>query len=173
MATGMIAVYSLRIRLLHWMLAGSVVVAIATYEGGPWHEASGWMALVAASARITLGFLGRDRERFADFLAPPARVLAYGRLLVRGRAPRYLGHNPLGAVMVVTLLTLALTAAASGALYVTDRFWGEGWLIELHAASAWPFVVLVPLHLAGVLHASRTHRENLAAAMLHGEKREP
>ena len=29
---------------------------------------------------------------------------------------------------------------------------------------------LIPLHVGGVVHASRAHRENLVAAMLHGRK---
>jgi cytochrome b len=29
---------------------------------------------------------------------------------------------------------------------------------------------LIPLHVGGVIHAARVHRENLVAAMLHGRK---
>lgn len=171
MASSMVAVFSLRIRLLHWLLAGSVMVAMLTHHGGAMHEASGWIALAAAMLRIALGFLGQGGERFAAFVTGPRRILGHAWLLAKGRAPRHLGHNPLGAAMVVALLALALVAGASGTLYVTDRFWGEGWVIALHAASAWPFAALIPLHLAGVLHASRAHRENLPAAMIHGRKR--
>ena len=80
-------------------------------------------------------------------------------------------HNPLGAWMVVVLLSLGAGAAVTGALYLTDRFWGEAWLIAAHALLAWPLCLLIPLHLAGVIHASRRHRENLVGAMWwHGCK---
>ena len=52
-----------------------------------------------------------------------------------------------------------------------DRFRGEAWVIGLHAVTAWAFAVLVPLRVAGVVHASRRHGENLVAAMWHGRKR--
>jgi len=75
--------------------------------------------------------------------------------------------------MVVVLLSLGAGAAATGALYVTDRFRGEAWLIAAHALLAWPQGLLMPLHIAGVIHASRRHRENLVGAMwCHGCKRD-
>jgi len=59
------------------------------------------------------------------------------------------------------------------ALYVTNRFWGEAWLIAAHSLLAWPMGVLVPIHILGVIHASRRHRENLVGAMSwHGCKRD-
>ena len=160
-------------RALHWSLASSVLVALATHEGGRWHELAGWAVLGLACLRVALGVVGPGPARFRAFVRSPGETLAYARLLRQGRAPRLLNHNPLGALMVLVLLALSAAAAASGWLYITDRFWGEAWAIELHALLAWPLLGLVALHVAGVLHAGWLHRENLVAAMWHGRKRPP
>jgi cytochrome b len=158
-------------RLLHAGLGSAVLVCLWTFEGGVVHEAAGYAAAALALVRLALGLWGPPAARFSAFLRGPRATLAYGCALVRGQAARHLNHNPLGAWMVLMLLLMAATAGVSGALYVTDRFWGEAWVIATHAASAWPLAFLVPAHLAGVWHASRVHRENLVAAMWHGRKR--
>lgn len=158
-------------RVLHWALAASVITALVVHEGGPWHEAAGWLALGLAAVRTLLGFIGPPAARFSAFLRGPRETLAYAQQLRSGHAPRLLNHNPLGAVMVVVLLGMVLLAGASGWLYTTDRFWGEGWVILLHACCTWPLVGLAALHVGGVWHASRAHGENLVAAMWHGRKR--
>ena len=104
-------------------------------------------------------------------MVSPARLWRYAALALRGAEPRHVGHNPAGGWMIVALLALAALAAASGWLYVTDRFWGEEWVERVHAVSAWLLVALVPVHVAGVLVASWRHRENLVGAMVHGRKR--
>jgi cytochrome b len=165
-----VRVWPLWQRLLHLTLALAVLIALVQYEGGAVHEVAGYVALVAAGLRLLLGWVGPGAARFCAFVRGPRETWAYARQVRAHGAPRYLNHNPLGAWMVVGLLVLGLLAGASGALYVTDRFWGDAWLITLHAVLAWPLVVLVPLHVAGVVHASREHQENLAAAMWHGRK---
>lgn len=158
-------------RLLHWLLAASVIVALVTFQGGIAHEIAGYAALAATALRIVLGLAGPREARFSAFVRGPTQTLRYARDLLRGRTARHLNHTPLGAWMIVALLFLGLIGAAAGALYVTDRFWGESWVIRLHAVAAWPLVALVPLHVLGVLHASRAHRENLVRAMIDGKKR--
>jgi cytochrome b len=158
-------------RLSHWALAGCVLLALITHEGGKLHEASGYGALIAAAFRIALGLLGPHELRFASFARGWRETLAYGRKVWLRCEPRYLNHNPLGAWMVVVLLVLALLGALTGWLYTTNRFWGVAWVIKLHALLTWPFVVLVIVHIVGVVHASIRQRENLVAAMLHGYKR--
>lgn len=157
-------------RLLHGALAASVLTALLTHHGGTLHEASGYAALAAALLRLAAAGVGPRAARFAAFVRGPTATWAYAQRVWRRRAERHLNHNPLGAWMVLLLLALAAAAGASGALYVTDHYWGEAWVIAAHAALAWPLVVAVPLHLAGVWHVGRAHHENLVLAMLTGEK---
>ena len=157
-------------RVLHAVLALAVLVALVTHEGGPVHEWSGYVAGAAALARGVLGVAGPRHARLSAFVRGPSATWAYARRVWQGRAERHLNHNPLGAWMVLLLLALAAAASATGALYVTDRFWGEAWVIGAHALLAWPLVAAVPLHWGGVWHAGRQQRENLALAMITGRK---
>ena len=160
-------------RVLHGLLAASVLTALATFEGGTVHEAAGYVALIVALLRSALGLAGPAVARFETFLRGPAATLAYARQLLRGSEPRHLNHNPLGAWMVLALLLTVSASAALGALFVTDAFWGINWVIVAHAVLAWSLVPMIVLHWLGVWHASRRHGENLAAAMWHGRKRAP
>ena len=159
-------------RVLHWLLAAAVLTALVTYRGGALHEVAGYVALAAATLRIVLGFAGPGAARFGAFLRGPRAVLEHAGELLRGHATRHLNHTPLGGWMIVALLALAALGGGAGALYVTDRFWGVDWVIALHRYACWPLVALVPLHIAGVIHASVTQRENLVRAMLDGKKRD-
>ncbi len=172
-AQGLVAVWSRPLRVLHWALALAVVAALASHEAGRIHEWIGYGVLALAALRTLLGFIGLRSMRFAAFVPAPQVAMAYARDVLRGRERRHLNHNPLGGWMIVALLGFSVLAAASGALYVTDAFWGREWLAELHESSGELFYLLLPLHVGGVLLASWRHRENLAAAMLHGRKRAP
>jgi cytochrome b len=90
----------------HWALAASVAAAWLTREGwGVWHDWTGYATLLLVAARIAWGWAGPRYARFAQFVHGPAETLRYaGRALV-GSEPRYVGHNPLGAWMIVALLS--------------------------------------------------------------------
>ena len=166
------------VRVAHWTLAASVLVAWITSE---WkldaarrvHEWAGYVALGVVALRCAWGLVGSRYARFAQFVASPARTLAYAASLLRGAEPRYIGHNPLGAWMIVALLATVTLASASGWLFITERFWGVDWVEDLHEALGNTVIVLVGLHVAGVMFTSLRERENLAAAMFTGRKRPP
>jgi cytochrome b len=158
---------------LHWALATCVLGCLLLQDGGIWHERLGYAALALACVRVLRGWTGPEGERFARFVRGHAATVAYARRWWQRRDERHLNHNPLGAWMVVALLGSALLAGGSGWLYETDRFWGDPMVYALHQFGGWTFAALVPLHVAGVCLASRRHRENLAAAMVHGRKRAP
>ena len=161
-------------RALHWALVATLGAAWWTGGSTGWvHEVLGYAAGAIVAARLVHGFTGGRYARFAQFVHAPRATQAYLRAVIAGRAPRHLGHNPLGGWMVVALLACAAALSLTGWLYVTDWLWGYAWLYELHAGLAWGFVGLVALHLAGVASTGWKHRENLVAAMLTGRKRAP
>ena len=159
------------VRVAHWTLVACVIAAWFA-RGGP-HEWLGYAALAVVLARIGWGFVGPAHARFTRFVAGPWRTAAYARRVLAREEERYLGHNPLGAWMILALLGAVVLLAASGWLATTDRFWGVAWVQDLHAWLADLLVTLVALHVAGVAYSSLRHRENLVAAMLTGRKRPP
>lgn len=177
-----VLVWPLWLRLMHGLLAVAVLASFATHEGGGvWHERWGWLALGLAAARLILGLTSGRRRAAGDHrhtaLAAwwhgPRAVANYARAWLQGRAPRHLGHNPLGSWMMLLLLADVLLCSFTGWLYTTDRYWGVAWVEELHGALGQAFIPLVLLHVVGAVLASVKQRENLVASMLHGCKRAP
>jgi len=137
------------------------------------HEWLGYAALAVIALRFAWGWIGPRYARFRQFVAGPARTLAYAKALLRGAEARHVGHNPLGGWMIVALLATAALASLTGWLSVTDRFWGVEWVQEVHEALGNAVIALAALHVAGVVYTSWRQRENLAAAMVSGVKRPP
>lgn len=165
-------VWPVSVRLLHLGLITGVAAAWFTrHAADSRHEWIGYAVLAVVVLRLLLGWVLRGPARFSHFVRGPGAVWTYARLLVRGRAPRHLGHNPLGGWMIVALLSVLLVIGVSGWLSTTDRYWGVAWVMDLHKWSTWVLLGLIPLHVAGAVHASIAHRENLLAAMIHGRKR--
>lgn len=160
------------VRAGHWLLVLTVAAAWFTrHGGGIWHEVTGYAALAIVALRLLWGLVGSRHARFDDFLRGPRATWRYTRRMLRRAEPSHVGHNPLGGWMIVALLLTVGLVSLSGWLYTTDRFWGIAWVETLHSRLTDVLLVLVALHVAGVLYASRRHRENLVAAMIHGRKR--
>ena len=170
----MVRVWDPVVRVGHWALAVAVALgwAATTAALGAWHVTVGYAALALVAVRIVWGFVGPRHARFAQFVRSPRATWAYARLAATGRAPRHLGHNPLGACMVLAFFACIGGLALTGWLYTTDAFWGDETVEHVHVALAWTIVVLAALHVAGVVLAGVLHHENLVAAMVHGDKRE-
>ena len=169
----MIPVWDAAVRVLHWTLVLTVAAAWLTrHSPGRWHEWLGYATLAIVVTRTIWGFIGSRHARFSDFVRSAPVTVAYARDVLSAREARFIGHNPLGGWMVVLLLTMVALVGVTGWLYTTDRFWGVGWVEELHETLSNILFGFVALHILGVVLTSIRHRENLPASMLHGRKRE-
>lgn len=160
------------VRIFHWSLAASFLVA--WLSGDEWEALHLWAGYAAAALigfRLLWGVAGTRYARFGQFVRRPAEIRAYLGDLLRGRERRYLGHNPAGGAMILALLAGLAGLCLTGWLTTTDATWGAEWVEEVHELLANLLLLLVGLHVAGVLLASLRHRENLVRAMVTGRKR--
>ena len=189
------------VRVFHWGLVAAFATAWLTAdEVQSVHEVAGYTVAGLIAFRLIWGFAGSRYARFAQFVKGPGATLAYLGSMLRGKERRYLGHNPVGAAMIMALmLTLSGTAFTGWLMAEPDRVamlptlpqivspaWAdddrdeygegreiEGPLKEVHETMANLMLLLVAAHVGGVVLASIRHRENLARAMITGEKRAP
>lgn len=167
-------VWDRAVRALHWVLVGAVALsALGLVALFGVHQPAGYVALAAVVLRIVWGVRGSHYARFAQFVRGPRAAWRYARAVAARREPRHLGHNPLGAWMVLALMACVAGLALTGWLYTTDAYWGDETVEAVHLALAWGLLGLVVVHVAGVIFTSLRHRENLVASMVHGRKRAP
>ena len=81
------------VRLFHWAVVALFATAYLSSDEKWLHEPVGYALLALVPLRIGWGFAGPRYARFASFVASPAAVLRYLRLLAKGRAPRYLSRD--------------------------------------------------------------------------------
>jgi len=167
-----IRVWDAPTRIGHWLLATAFVVAWVTAEREAWrlvHVKAGYVMLGVLAFRLLWGAIGSRHARFAAFLYSPRAVLRYLGTLLRGRPEHYAGHNPAGAVAIFVLLALGIAVTVTGVAVYED--WGGERIANWHDGLADAMLATVVVHLAGVLAGSLLHRENLALAMVTGDKR--
>lgn len=159
------------VRVFHWTLVSCVVLNSWVVEEGEWlHEWIGYTAAGLVGLRLVWGLVGSRHARFADWFPTPKRVRAHMAALLQGHLPEHTGHNPLGALMMLTLMSLVLGLGLTGWLQGTDAFWGVDWVQELHEGLAETLVWLAALHAAAALVMGRIERTRLVKAMFTGVK---
>src|SRR4051794_20514965 len=102
------------VRLVHWILAATVLIDWATDEPRWMHVWLGYAALFLVAMRLVWGFVGSEHARFVNFVAGPKMVFDYLAGLVRFSSPRYLGHSPAGGAMIIALMLMIAVTTVTG-----------------------------------------------------------
>lgn len=161
------------VRLFHWIVvAGCLLDLFVLDDGKTAHRFVGYLVAMALMVRILWGFVGVGHARFSDFVPSPAGLTRYLRALLLGKEPRFVGHNPAGAVVMLTLMGLLAAVSITGWLLTLDVYFGSEILENFHTAIANAILVLAITHAAAALFESWRHKENLVWSMVTGRKRE-
>lgn len=178
-------VWDLPVRIFHWLLVLAIIGSYVSYKAGiayfNYHLWCGYAVVVLVSFRILWGIVGTRHARFWNFVRNPIHTLRYGVDLLRGKAPHYAGHNPLGAAMVIVLLAALLTQSVTG-LFGNDEILNFGplygyvshelslTLTSLHRNLFYWIMGAVALHILAVIAHRLFKGENLVRAMFTGYK---
>jgi len=171
------------VRVFHWSLVFFFLLAYAS--GDEWtslHVWAGYAVAMLVGFRLLWGIIGTRNARFLTFIKSPRVVKQHLRDMLFLKAPHYLGHNPVAAVMVVALLVSISLVAFSGMALIAAE--GKGPLAgtlfagingetmeDVHELFANFTLLLVFGHVAGVVISSLLEGENLVRAMVTGRKK--
>ena len=169
----MVVVWDWPLRLFHWVLAASVLIAWFTPNAyDTMHRIAGYTVLGLIAFRLVWGLAGSRYSRFGNLIRLLRAAPGFLWGLTGGQTGRYLGLNPAGAAMLVALLLSLAVSTISGWMSVTVRFFGVPWVESLHTYSSDLVMILVIIHVLGVLTMCVLQRENLVRAMIIGKKRD-
>ncbi len=185
---GKVPVWDPPTRLFHWLLAILIACAWLTNRfsevlgGFHWHKIAGYAILSLIIFRLFWGFWGGSTSRFCNFIRPMA-ALSYLRDLLKGKPPNYLGHNPLGTLMILALLALVSVQGVTGLLASNEDSYVSGPLaaqlsdaaaaraLSMHHTIFNLILAFVVMHILANVSYSVFKRDGTLAAMVTGRKK--
>jgi len=166
-----IQVWDPLIRFFHWSIVILVCLNLFILEEGEApHRYVGYSVGILLLVRLLWGFIGSRYARFSQWWPKKDSVLSYVNQLKQRQHPYYLGHNPLGALMILALLLGLAGTVLSGWMTTWDAFWGDDWLKEVHGVFANALMLAAGIHAAAVLLTDKLTDHGLLKAMLSGRK---
>ncbi|AZF65946.1 cytochrome b/b6 domain-containing protein [Pseudomonas sp. LBUM920] len=161
------------VRLFHLSIAGVFVANYFFNEAGDgWHVWLGYYAMAWLLVRLVWGFVGPRSARWSDFWPSPARLSAHVRRVLDGRGLHRLGHSPIGALVMLLMMSALLTLGISGFLMQeVDALWGADWPLQVHEATANVLLGLVCVHVLAAVYESLQVKDNLPLSMLTGRRK--
>ena len=172
------------VRVFHWSLVFFFLFAFITEDD--WlnlHVQAGYAVSFLIGFRLLWGLVGTRNARFMTFVKSPTVMLTYLKGMLSSKVPHYLGHNPLGAAMVIVLLLGVALVSFTGMIIIASE--GNGplagtvlstlrgdWMEDVHEFFANFTLLMVVAHVSGVLVSSFLEGENLVKAMVTGRKKD-
>ena len=180
-------VWDIPTRVFHWALVISVSVGWylgenLDFDNIQWHFYLGYTTGGLVLFRLLWGFVGPAPSRLKALFFTPRNIVAYLRGIPSRKPSGLAGHNPIGALSVIALLSTLTVQVITGLFAEADDLFSSGPLAEyasdsmiltanaIHEISAKVLLVLVILHVCALLFYLIWKRENLIRPMLTGMK---
>lgn len=177
-------------RAFHWLLVFCILSAWASHQFAPklgdltlkWHRWNGYAILVLLVFRLLWGLVGSSTARFANFVRGPVFTLSYALDFARGRKRHFLGHNPLGTVMILALLafvgvqgvlglfTLEHNEIVAGPLKRLIDDQTTEWVSKLHVKLFDYLLIVIAIHILANTAYTLFFKDPLIPAMITGRK---
>lgn len=165
-------VWTLKIRLLHWLMAAFVLLNLFLYnESGDIHNWLGYGTLAIIFFRALLGLTSSGFDGFRNFPLQPTELLYFFRNLFNRNRKDYTGHNPAAAYAYVVFWLLIIALGITGILLEhVEEYFGSQSLEEIHGVLADSVIVFLVLHLTGMALDAVLHRRKSWMSMIKGKK---
>jgi hypothetical protein len=166
-----VLVWDFPVRVFHWLLVISFAGAWLTSESEAQqmiHYAFGYAAVALILFRIVWGVVGTRYARFSQFIKGPTETIGHIKALLMGNQHPGLGHNPAGALAMISLLVLILLIGLTG-FWSVKEYLGD-LMSEAHDAIASITMAVVVIHIAAAIIMSYMQKENLVKSMFTGNK---
>lgn len=178
-------IWDLPLRIFHWALVVTILGAWYTSEQDngliDLHLTFGYIALGLITFRILWGFLGTKHSQFKNFVPTPKKLINYLKPQDPSQPLHTAGHNPMGSLMVVFMLTIILLQAISGLvmdddIFTTGPYNGvldkniEAVLVFIHTNSFNFILAAIALHLLAIIFYKLVKKKSLVLPMITGKK---
>jgi cytochrome b len=167
----LVLVWDFPVRVFHGLLAVSFAGAWLTAEGKELqmiHYAFGYSACALVLLRIFWGIVGTRYARFSQFIKGPSETMHHIKSILSGNMISELGHNPVGALVMISLMILILLIGLTG--YWTIKGYLGEYMSGAHEAISEIALGFVVIHIAGAIIMSYLQKENLVKSMITGKK---
>ena len=166
-----ILVWDFPVRIFHWLLVTSFAGAWLTSESEALqmvHYAFGYTSVVLVLFRIVWGIVGTRYARFSQFIKGPAETIHHLKSLLAGKQHSGVGHNPAGALAMISLMILILLIGLTG-YWSVKEFLGD-FMSEAHETISDLALIVVVIHIVAAIIMSFLQKENLVRSMVTGNK---
>lgn len=179
-------IWDLPLRVFHWSMVITVTIAgITGYFLEEWwldvHVYAGYSIGCLLAFRLIWGFIGSYYSRFHSYPLKYKKAISHLKNMIQGKSASYTGHNPVGAWMIVGLLScLSLLIITGMVVWGGQENHGPlahlvGYKVgdfseDIHGIIANILMFAIAIHISGVFVETYFLKHPVINAMITGKK---
>ena len=178
-------IWDLPLRIFHWSLViclfGSWYTSNQDNGLIEYHLTLGYITLGLIIFRLLWGIVGTTHSRFSQFIPSLTKLSLYIKHFNSKDIQHHPGHNPLGSLMVVFMLSVILLQAVSGLfmnddIFTSGPYYGtlnerlEAIATFIHRNGFDVILATVVMHIVAIVFYTFFKKKSLVQPMITGKK---